>query len=516
MPTWLDFTDGVKAAYWTAGEPTASQQYRALANFAISLIIRQVERDLEASKSFLNSYNEQKLLLAGSRVTGNDAAVIAAVEALMPIERDTDGITELRENAILQARDDFNGTADRFDVELLNAAMDLQRHIPFYQARHETTYTPATVGLLNRGFVSEVALPDGCRIQNVWAGRLHTPLVAGTYVADDIVDSNGRFYKVTTGGTLTTEQIGDGLIEQQAGVEETLGDVVFEYYCDSKLIPVRPFPWADREAIYSGRLSGGPVWTTPPQTDVLWLYPAMVNDERLFMLEWSGVKTAFDDADTVTFDLLAYQAGAQYVRAMLLKDVADNGRSSAAALLLYQAALRKALIDNQARQTGTAGSSSELLRMNLGCVPWWRQCFMRCTSTSSQSSTYPSNSEYEQESSTGNVTVTAQSPNHLAKIDFTGVASTRVIVLNSNWQNPQGGTFAAPNGFRIVISATFPDGVADIIIEVRDSTSTGTLLLPASGYAGQQFTTDGFSTSAAWEFVSNEGVWQWVRGQVPA
>lgn len=373
--TWGEFKAGVRTAYWTAGSPTDAQKYRAIADYAHSLFVRQTESDLPLAKSFSDSYGILKLRLAGSRLTGTDDQVKAAVRALLPVDADTDGAQDMLDNAILQARDDFNGTDDRFDVEILNCAIDLQRHVSFYEGRNETVYTSESAGISNQGFITKVDLPADFRIQQVWTARLHDALAADVaYEAGDIVESNGRAYKVIVGGTLTSEQIGYGLTSQDGADTETLGDLEFKYHCDLRLIPVRELKWGNREILFAGRYKGGPIYVISPQFEKLWLYPPLIDDGHFFMLEWTSVKTEFDDADVVTFDAQAIQAAAQFVRAILAKDGADDGKAAASALALYQANLRKCVIDNQARETGTTSTTSDLLYINLGGVIYsrWR------------------------------------------------------------------------------------------------------------------------------------------------
>lgn len=506
---WADFKDSVKAEYWQAGAPTNAQKYRAIADLAHSLFVRQTQSDLPLAKSFSDSYEVQKLKLAGSCITGTLTVVTAAVQALLPVDTDTAGSEALLANAIEQARDDFNGTAAQFDFQLLNAVMDLQRHVPFYQARSQDCYRTDTEGLVNKGFVSKITLDGQSRIEGVWASRFHTALAEGQmYVADDEVESNGRFYKVVIGGQLNIGQLGTGLQSTDRCTDEVLGNVTFKYHGALRSIPVRKWPWADREALFSGSLRMGPLYTTSPQFDTLWLYPALINQRQFVMIESVGVKTTYCDEDEVTFDKLAAQAAAQYIRAMLAKDVAQDGRASSAALALYQALVRNAVIDNQARDTGTTTQVSELLAMNLGRISWWRWSLMNCSSVSSQTSS-PSNSEYEQDNASGDVTVTPQSSNHVAKINYSGAAGSRNVILSTNRQVPSGGTIVCQRGDRIIVNATF-DATVGIALTFHNATLIGPVIPSAA------FTSDGVNLNIVIEFVYDGTQWQYLRAQIPA
>lgn len=350
--TWKDFTDGVKVAFWIGGTPSEDAKLRAVADYAQAIYARQIEGDLQMAKSFRDSYNEQKNDLAGSRITDSGAAVNAAVRLLLPIAADTDNAQTFLDNAIAAGLADFNGGADLFDNSLLMAAIDLQRHVPFYQGRQEETYLEGGSGVANAGFYSAVTPPADFRVQQVYYGTYHAALAESiVYAADDIVESNNRYYKVITGGTLGVGQLGAGLTSTDRE-DETLGSLVFQYHCPVAWTPVRESSWADRNNLRAGRLAIGALYTLSPQADVMWLYPALDENHR-FVLEWSGVKTEFDDADVVTFDKQAMAAAAQWVRFSLAKDVRENGPASSAALATYQSMLRKCVIDNQARDTGS-------------------------------------------------------------------------------------------------------------------------------------------------------------------
>lgn len=373
--TWEDFMDGVKASYWIGGEPSDAAMLRAVADYAQAIYERQIEGDLQMAKSFRDSYNEQKNDLAGARIAASAAAVNASVRELLPIAADTDNAQALLDNAISSGLSDFNGGADMFDKLVLDAAIDLQRHIPFYQGRQETTYLEGGSGVENLGFVSAVTPPDGFRIQQVYYGSYREALAEGVaYEVDEYVESNGRIYTVITGGTLNAGQLGGGLTSTDYNDDETLGGLVFQYRCPVSWIPARNFTWADRGVLRAGRLTMGALYSLSPQADAMWFYPALDANHR-FILEWSGVKTSFADADLVSFDEPAMAAAAQYVRYMLAKDVRENGPAASAALAMYQSLLRKCVIDNQARDTGatnkTVAANDTLDSQRFaGALPW--------------------------------------------------------------------------------------------------------------------------------------------------
>lgn len=341
----------VRLAY-QGGEPTQAALLRGLVDGTRAIMVRDVESDLALAKSYSNSFREGKVKMAGARFTTDLAATTALAKTLMPIDDDTAAATAMLENAIASAYDDLSAMADKFDAFLLQCAIDLQRHVPFYQVRQITSFLYDTAGVETVGFVSKVALPEFARIQQLIYGHFYSPLEPDVaYVADDKVVSNGRVYKVVVGGTLTVYEIGDGLTSTDFEDEE-LGDLTFILYAPERDWPVRQMEWSARNRLAAGDFSGGPAYCFPPQSDEIWLYPALDATHR-FDLEWVGVTEEFEDDDEVTFDRTAAEAAAHYIRQMLYLTEMDDQRQAAASLAFYQKALRKAVIDCSDRDTGT-------------------------------------------------------------------------------------------------------------------------------------------------------------------
>lgn len=503
--TWADYVAAVKATYWTSGTPSVNQQYRAIADFAHALFVRQIEGDLQVAKSYLDSYGAAKITLAGSRITASPSTVTAAVLALLPVDADTDNAGPMLNNAILQAIDDFNGTADNFDQMLLNAAMDLQRHVPYYQGRNETRYYGTSTGISNKGFVTKVTPPPDFRIQQVWCGRFFTHLIEGIPIATgDIIESNGRFYLVETGGILTEGQLGEGLQSQDRKVSEQLGSLTFNYHRDEKMVPVRKFPWADREALHGGRITSGPWYTVSPQFDSLWFYPPLIEDRQFFMLEWVGIKQSYQDDDQVTFDLVAQSAAAQYIRAMLSKDAAGDRLGSQSAMSVYQALLRKAVVDNQARELGPTNQVSELLYMNLGRSPWWWR--FRC-GTSPTPPPVPltgCNSSETLENSGGDTEIVPTTSNQTVNVILDGSDGLRrfaVAAANSVLGDICNVLFVGPGD-----PAATP--AQNIRVQITDDTVGGTVIF--------DYNFDGFTPSAIGQIQFDGAKWVPLRFNAPA
>lgn len=107
----------------------------------------------------------------------------------------------------------------------------------------------------------------------------------------------------------------------------------------------------------------------------------------------------------------------------------------------------------------------------------------------------------------GNTTTTPDKPIYTEAISVGGSARTSVLILVA------GG--ATVKGDKIRLDLTLA-ATAGIILEVRNATSGGTLLLPAEIFPSQQFTTDGTVLSAVWDFVFTGAAWKYEMSNIPA
>lgn len=107
----------------------------------------------------------------------------------------------------------------------------------------------------------------------------------------------------------------------------------------------------------------------------------------------------------------------------------------------------------------------------------------------------------------GDTTITPTKPIYTVALSFTGAARTSKIILVA-----AGATVA---GDKIRLDLTFP-ATANIVIEARNATGAGTLLLPASIFASQQYPTNAFDLSASWDFVFTGTAWQYETSKIPA
>jgi len=464
---------------------------------------RDVESDLALAKSYSNSFGAAKVRLAGTRITDDLPTVTIAVKALMPIDDDTPAILAILENAIAAAYDDINGIADKWDAYLIQVAIALQRHVPFYQIRQIMSVIEATAGLTTEGFISRIALPEGARLQQVTFGRRYDALEPDVALAvDDIVISNGRAYKVIVGGTLTVYDIGAGLTSTD-GEDEILGDLTFQYYTPERDWPCRPFEWTARNRIFSGDFSGGSVYSIPPQFDEIWLYPKLDADHR-FDLEWVGVVETFEDVDEVTFDRTAAEAAAHFIKSRLYQSELDDVRNSAASDTLYQLAMRKAVVDNLDRETG---SPTQVQPYDYRRRCWaWGNCCGIVTQNSNNSTEVNPNAWNPVANTGGDTTLTPTAANQSYTVTFTGAADLRRIVIATH------GMIA---GNRVKLKLILPT-TEGLIIDLRSGALAGPALLPEETFPDQLYTSDGLTTLVSLEFAFVDGEWEYFDHSIPA
>lgn len=350
--TFAEWRTLVKIAY-QGGDPDTDALMMAIKDGARAVTVRDVESDLPLAKSYRDTFRDARYEMAATRITDDVATVVTAVKLLMPIDDDTEAITGILENAIKSAYNMFNGSADRWDALLIEAAVEMQRHVSFFTTRHENSYLQNSTGVTNDAFFSKVTPPAGMRLTQMWYGPYVAALAEGvTYEDGDYVESNGRIYEVVVGGVLGEDQLGDGLTSTDYD-DEALGDLAFRFLRPVILVPARAYVWADRARFRAGRFSGGPLYTISDETDELWFYPPLGDDNR-FVMEWVGVKEEWEDTDEVTFDAKAAACAAHFIRSNLLREIVSDSRRSAEAFALYQRELRGLVVDNEQRQAGMA------------------------------------------------------------------------------------------------------------------------------------------------------------------
>jgi len=502
--TFAEWRSLVKIAY-QGGEPAQAALLRAVVDGARAIVVRDVESDLPLAKSYRDSYRELKAGLAGTRITADLAATITSARAIMTIDADTSAATVMVDNAIETAYNDVNGVADRWDALLVEAAIEMQRHVSFFHHRQITTYLSTTDGVTNEGFVSKVDLPDTCRVQQLWYGPYYPPLEQDTsYEVDDIVISNGRAYKVTTAGQLTIYEIGDGLTSTD-GSEETLGEMTFTYYAPERDWPVRQTNWYSRNRVFSGDYSGGPAYAQAPQNDEIWMYPKLDADHR-FDLEWVGVAETFEDDDEVTFDRKAAACAAHFLRSHLTRELLGDLKTSEQAFALFQRDLRGLVVDNEQREQGIPGDSAPYdyrRRCRAGCFGG----ILSINSNNSDTTVINPNDYAAVFNEDGDSTMTSLAANMVFDLTLGGSARTSNFILPTTGRLP---------GDRVVVRVLVP-ATAGIELAFRTGSVGGALLLPVINFPSQTWTTPGDNAfTATFEFELAGSAWAYLRSNIPS
>lgn len=368
MSTWAEWIVEVKRAF-QGSPPSHHQLIFAVKDGALATMARDTESDLALAKSYRDSFRDARLDLAGTGIDDGLEAFVAEVRNLTPIAADTEAMSDVLNNAIRNACNILDDDAERFLALVQEAAIEMQRHVPFFQLRQENSYVKNSTGLTNEAFVSRVAPPEGMRLTQMWFGKYYAALAEGvTYAAGDFVESNDRIYKVVTGGALEAGELADGLTSTD-GEAETLGDLVFNFYAPVILVPARAYPWIDRARLRAGRFSGGPLYSLSKQFDELWFFPALDDDHR-FVMEWVGVKQTWAEDDEVTFDQKAASCAAHFARSALLREILGDSRRSAEEFALFQRDLRGLVIDCEQRDTG--------MTQDVAAYQYWNRSWAGC------------------------------------------------------------------------------------------------------------------------------------------
>ena len=358
MATWETFVAGVKDHYYVS-KPNEASAIRAVSEFVKSGLAREVDRDLEVSKSYLNSYAASKAALAGYAITSTIPVIKGGVLSRITIDAKRASVSDYIDRLIIEAVDDINTMAVNWNKMLVDCVVDLQRFIPTFCLRQESTYLSTTSGVIHEGWVSRIT-PPGAKIRSVTVGPYYPPLnPAEAFVVGRTYQSNGRAYLCVTS---TYPLVGPGSITPgaemiaayAAGLQSTDGAVetlsytttgflgsftfpcgTFTYAGTIDLQPVPRIEWNERFPLMNGAYCGL-FYTMSPNADRILLYPALASDVRA-VVEWDGIKSSFSNSDTVPFNNTAELIVATYLRWKLgMATQAD-----------YQAAMRRAWVDSQ-------------------------------------------------------------------------------------------------------------------------------------------------------------------------
>lgn len=347
--TYLEFKQAVYSLI-RDDDPSDEQAAQAGAEYVKGKIAREVDKDILLAKSYMDSYSTMRFNLLGYESTYDDAQYAAAVKEFLTVDSDRAGLELYLPRIISVARQDQEGMKATVENLIRQGMLDLMSHIDNYRISRRSCYELADS--VTVGNASRLRMPADAAPQDILYIRNIDELVPGTYVEEDLVLSNGKVYKVVIGGTLTEEEIGDGLTastdtwevsytcdcSNSVGVlapQQVLGSVTFRYlgeeYAFRKQVQV--YPWEDRTDLESTPVSKAtklpPSAAIDPTGYSVYVWPKLDADHR-YEITWTGILHDFNDGDTVTFDEMACQAVANYVRGHLLKMIDDRAGATLA------------------------------------------------------------------------------------------------------------------------------------------------------------------------------------------
>ncbi len=345
MLTFAQFRN-IVVSYFNPGGTTAQLAFDAIASYVKYKIEREVNQDLERSKSYYNTYLERKLLLSCGVPP---VFAVAQPEVLIRITIDAQrtAITNFVNEYIQEAIDDMAGANNAFEAHLRSACVDLQRKVICYQSNNKSYYNISNV--TSDGFASVVDISASFMdVLGVSTGRYEAPLTVQAYAVGDLVQSNGRIYKVSTAGVVAA--VGSGLTSTD-GKEETLGTAGFKFDDTMRWEPAESLRWLARDQLLNHHESGGPFYTIDPANQSLYLYPMFKDSTRQTRLEYNGMKFAFADVDPVVFGVAEGEVVANYIKGYLALSITQDQRMAQTELGLYTAGVRRLWVDCQTRQS---------------------------------------------------------------------------------------------------------------------------------------------------------------------
>jgi hypothetical protein len=323
--TWLQFKTAVKTRLSDL-TPTDDLFAEACALYVKSRIAREVDHDLQGSKSYWNDYRMRRNQLVGFVTTLVVGSTLdTQVKRYLPVDATREGITDYVTAQIKLAAQDITSLNALADTLITESVIDIQTFIPCYRVGVETIYTTSNVS--SAGNMSRGPVPLGASLKEAWWIEDIPALAITTYEIGDFVSSNGRTYQVISDGTPST--ISGGLVTTD-GTVETLGGVkfVFFYGEDTFRSPMQQLRWHDRFKLNyrrtgcAGRDYPAAIMVDP-ESYSFYTWP-IVDSTHSVSLVWSGAKTNFANGDTVPFDESLIVAVKEYVLSRLLIQTDDG------------------------------------------------------------------------------------------------------------------------------------------------------------------------------------------------
>lgn len=183
----------------------------------------------------------------------------------------------------------IQGDDGQFLTRLIKlAAIDLQRNVRVYTLNQEEDMQPSD--FTADGYASVGTLPAGARVREVWLLETQTDYSSSTENSGD------------SGEGATTKVV---------------------WY------PVRETSWDARHALANNAMgindNNGRIALSPDGSGQFYVFPQVTDtNSRVLKLFWDGLKTEFADNDQTSFDTLAVEAAAEYVKGRLAREVQND------------------------------------------------------------------------------------------------------------------------------------------------------------------------------------------------
>lgn len=355
MPyTWADFKSEVKnrISLYSANDDLFVS---AVAHYVKSMIAREVDRDPNLHRSYMQTFQFQRRQLLGYQPTlllGSTLDV--EVKKLLTVDADRLGIEDFITKHIRNAYQELISFSVLVEKLIRDAAIDLQSYIICYQVEQITEY--GATDTTAYGAMSRAPLPEGAEVLQAFYIKVLPELAELDPVeAKDLVVSNGRTYRVITGGTLGAGELGSGLQTTDGSTEE-LGNLQFVFYswdCNLRTEMV-PMAWRDRFK-YDFTKSDCCSSKEPARFIVdhtsysFYGWPQLASDME-YQVFWLGTKLDFGDTDNTNFDEGAIAAAAAYVKAQLAASVEDSLREAGIYAQEYAMHRSRLYVDCRARR----------------------------------------------------------------------------------------------------------------------------------------------------------------------
>lgn len=351
--TWANFREAVSANYHIGAQGVARERAAldAVADLVKGRIVRETQKNLELSKSYLNSYRKAKAELLGYILTSDFSTIKAQVRIRITVDANRIGISETggyNDSYIQSAMDDLNGGAIQFEELLLASAIELQRHVPCLQAGHRDSYLLTSPDIYNEGMATRLTLPSGSEVLTLSLGDIGDPLLANTsYVLEDYVWSNGRIYQCSTTG-VTGPSLGDGLTSLDEGEQQPMGTAYFTFVRPVLSGDLQRVSYKNQQSLIQGNQCPEGVFLIDAQAVYAWVSPSLRDDQALFV-DWNGIKTSFSDSDATPFDRPSAQFAAEWIRGMAQKNISEDVRAAGVSFSVAQGYLKRLWIECAAR-----------------------------------------------------------------------------------------------------------------------------------------------------------------------